>query len=147
MNVRKIMRSSSFVVWLYSLLIWAYICARILVADDLTLWHLGVLLFLISAFSLWMFINLRGDSTMNLRQIVRSSALVVSLYSLLTWAYVVARLMIFHYDVKEPFIMGINISFWTVGISVFIISAISLWIFLLLRDDPAGSKSKLSNPE
>ena len=111
MNLRKILRSSSFVVWLYSLLIWAYICARILIADDLTLWHLGILLFLISAFSLWMFINLRGDPTMNLRKIVRSSALVVSLYSLLTWAYICARLMIFQFDVREQFIAGINIHF------------------------------------
>jgi hypothetical protein len=71
---------------------------------------------------------------MNNRKIVRSSAFVVWLYSTLIWAYVCARIIVSEVEFT-PFIDGIDISFWQLGILTFIISAISLWIYLILKDD------------
>lgn len=71
---------------------------------------------------------------MKIRKIIRSSALVVWLYSLLIWAYVCARIIFSRVNMSSDFIDGISISFWHLGILVFVISAISLWVFLILKD-------------
>ena len=71
---------------------------------------------------------------MNARKIIRSSALVIWLYSLLIWAYICARIIVSRVNMSSAFIDGINISFWHLGILVFIISAISLWVFLIFRE-------------
>jgi hypothetical protein len=72
---------------------------------------------------------------MNVRKIIRSTAFVVWLYSLLMWGYISARIIFSRVDMSTPFIDGINVSFWVLGIYVFIISAIALWVYLILRED------------
>jgi hypothetical protein len=71
---------------------------------------------------------------MNARKIIRSSALVISLYSFLIWAYICARIIISRVNMSTAFIDGIDISFWHLGILVFIASALSLWVFLMFKD-------------
>jgi hypothetical protein len=71
---------------------------------------------------------------MNVRKILRSSALVVWLYSLLIWVYICARIIVSRVNMSSEFIDGIGISFWHLGILVFVISAISLWAFLILKE-------------
>jgi hypothetical protein len=72
---------------------------------------------------------------MNNKRIIRTSAFVTFIYSTLIWAYVCVRIIVSEVE-HTPFINGIDIAFWELGILTFIISAISLWIFLILRDDP-----------
>lgn len=41
------------------------------------------------------------------------------LYSLLIWAYVVARVVLNDINLANPFIDGINVSFWELGVTAF----------------------------
>lgn len=60
--------------------------------------------------------------------------LVVSLYSLLLWGYVCARILISNVYLGSPFIDGIPINFWQLGLAAFVTSFIAMVACVVVRE-------------
>jgi hypothetical protein len=74
---------------------------------------------------------------MNIKKIIRSFAFVVWLYSLMAWAFICVKMTVSIVDMNASIMIidGIDLTILRVAVIAFTISAISLWIFLFLRDD------------
>ena len=62
---------------------------------------------------------------------IRALFLTSWIYTTLVWLYCVARIIINEIDPGDPFIIGIPITFWELGIVAFVISAISCFFYLV----------------
>ena len=67
-----------------------------------------------------------------LSRFTRALMWATSVYSLLLWAYIVLRIVFSRIDVHDPFIDGIPISFWVLGLIAFVVSFSSTVIYLSL---------------
>ncbi|MDW5562381.1 MAG: hypothetical protein SA339_04070 [Methanomassiliicoccus sp.] len=56
--------------------------------------------------------------------------LATCLYSFLLWAYVVFRIVINRVPVRDDFIRGIPISFWVLGLIAFVVSFVTMVLYL-----------------
>jgi hypothetical protein len=68
------------------------------------------------------------------RRFISLVFLIVSLYSLLLWGYVCARILISDVDLGSPFINGIPITFWQLGLAAFITSFAAMLAYIVIRE-------------
>jgi hypothetical protein len=64
---------------------------------------------------------------------IKAILLTIWIYSTLVWLYCVARITINNIEPLDPFIIGIPIAFWHLGLIAFLVSAICCYGFLIQK--------------
>lgn len=67
-------------------------------------------------------------------KIIRPTLLTIAVYTFLLWAYVALRIITQPSIEADAFIDGIPICIWHTGVLAFIMSAVSAWAYLILRE-------------